>query len=197
MDAEMILNELGDLYKCFHSHISPAVAFPSTSQLQPNAQHVAHFWGNCQQTYLGLKWMSCREDHLCRFDGAKLCQQGVMKDTKSLWLLIIMKKAFHTVWRAMGPPLIYTFSRHACTYAGASLKVSLSQMRAVAVFASECQLLLVNSRVLGDFAHSLQTWAGQWELSPTQAKPCQPQLLPKGLAWWWFTGLHSEVDVSI
>lgn len=47
--------------------------------------------------------MSCCEGHLPRFDGAKLCRQGVTKDSKSLRLLIIMKKAFHTVLGVMGP----------------------------------------------------------------------------------------------
>lgn len=35
-------------------HMSPAVALPSISQLQTNVEYVAHFRGNCQQTYLGL-----------------------------------------------------------------------------------------------------------------------------------------------
>lgn len=38
-----------------------------------------------------------------RGNGAKSSRQGVMEDSKSLWLLIIMKKAFHTVERATGP----------------------------------------------------------------------------------------------
>lgn len=104
--------------------------------------------------YLGLKLMSCSEGHLPRFDRAKLPQQGVMKDSNGLWLLIIMKKAFHTVWRVMGPSFnLHILPSHA--HIRRSLSKSYSQMHAVAVFASEYQLLLVNSRVLGDFAHSL------------------------------------------
>lgn len=69
-------------------------------------------------------------------------------------LLIIIKKAFHTVLSA--PPLnLHAVPSHMHTYTGASLEVTLPQMLAVAVFASECQLLSVNSRVLGGFAHSV------------------------------------------
>lgn len=52
-------------------------------------------------------------------------QQGVKKD--SLWLLIIMKKAFHTVLRVMGPSFnLHILPSHMHTYPGAPLKVTLS-----------------------------------------------------------------------
>lgn len=113
----------------FYLHISPAVASPSTSQLQPNAEYVAHFRGSCQQTYLGLKLMSCRRDHPPRFDGAALRQRRAMRDSNRLWLPIIMKKAFRTVWKVMGPGFNLHILLH--TYAGASLKVTPPSLRCV------------------------------------------------------------------
>lgn len=139
----------------FRLHISPAVAFPSTSQLQADVECAANFGGNCQRTYLGLKLMKTIFPDLMEQWSAG-SQQGVKKDL--LWLLIIMKKAFHTVLRVMGPSFnLHILPSHMHTYPGAPLKVtlSLSQKHAVAVFASEYRLLLVNSRVLGGFAHSV------------------------------------------
>lgn len=50
-----------------------------------------------------------------------------MKDSNSQWLLIIMKMAFRTVLRVIGPSFnLHILPLHMHTYAGASLKVTFS-----------------------------------------------------------------------
>lgn len=109
--------------------------------------------------------MSCCEDHLPRFDGAKLCQQGVMKDSNSQWLLIIMKMAFRTVLRVIGPSFnLHILPSHMHTYAGASLKVTFSLSLSDAC---RCRICIWMPTFVGKFK-------GAWRFCPFSLNLSRP-----------------------